>query len=304
MNEKMLIKKMVDSVEDVPSRAEVFAVRQYSLDDTERRTKCLLATTAEAYSLSSDRGDWVVQQDRTLVRLPQEARAIVYHASGAMKFVTGLNPMESLFKKVEAQEELVRLVEETADHLNIREWVGKNESLHFERLWQLKAAASDREGTVVEPVLCRVVGAYRHFIGELPVWGAASVAIKLTGEGTLDSLTVQVRETTGEVIDRTRIMRPDQAARQIFLQLSSLMGKSKISLSESAAPQWLRFGYLSLGKRKSQRLLAPVYVATIGIEGQEESQAYLFVTSATEKTYLPLCQIGTDASQALLHRTG
>ena len=177
MNHEMLIKKMVDSVEDVPSQAEVIAVRQYSLDDMERRAKRFLATTAEAYSLSLDRSDWVVQQDRTLVRLPLGARAIVYHASGTMKLVTGLNPMESLFKKVEDREKLTELVEETADRLNIREWVRKNESLRFERLWQIKAAAAGREGKVVDPVLCRVVGAYRHFVGELPVWGAASVAI-------------------------------------------------------------------------------------------------------------------------------
>ena len=112
-----------------------------------------------------------------------------------------------------------------------------------------------------------------------------------------------MRETTGEVVDRARILRPDRAAQQISLRLSSLMGKSKISISEVAAPQWLRFGYLSLPKRKSQLLLAPVYVASIEIEGQEESQAYLFVTPATEKTYLPLWQNGSEAPPALLGRT-
>ena len=303
MNDELLIKKMVDSVGDIPSQAEVFAVRQYSLDDMERRTKRFLYTIGESYGLSLDSSDWVMQQGQTLVRLPLGARAKVYHASGAMKLVIGLNPMESLFKKVEEREELMRLVEETANRLNIREWVGNNESLHFERLWQIKAAAADSTGKVVEPVLCRVVGAYRHFVGELPVWGAASVAIKLAGEGTLDSVAIQVRETTGEVIDQAQIIRPDQAAHQIFLQLSSLMGKLKIPISEVAAPQWMRFGYLSLPKRKSQRLLAPVYVAAIEIEGQEEAQAYLFVTSATEKPYLPLERNGSEASPALLDRT-
>jgi len=307
MNEKELIKKMVDSVERVPSHAEVFAVRQYSLDDMQQRAKRFLATTAEAFNLPLNRSEWVVQEDRTLLRMPLGARAVVYHASGAMKLVTGLNPMESLFKKVEDREWLVKMVEEAAERLKIREWIGKNESLRFERLWQIKAAAADRKGKVVEPMLCRVVGAYRHFVGKLPVWGAASVAIKLANEGTLDSLTVQMRETTGKVIDRVQILSSDQAARRILLQLSSQMGKSKIAVSEVAAPQWLRFGYLSLPNRKAQRLLAPVYVASIGIERQEESQAYIFVTPATEKaymqTYMQLLQSGSEAPPTPLRRT-
>jgi hypothetical protein len=80
------------------------------------------------------------------------------------------------------------------------------------------------------------------------------------------------------------------------------MGESKMSIGESAEPKWVRFGYLSLNKRKPQRVLAPVYVAAIEIGKQEESQARLFVTSATEKTYLPLGRIGSEAPPALVSR--
>ena len=304
MDEKTLIEKMVSSVKAVPSEAEVFAVRQHPLDELKRRTKSFLAMVGEACNLPLSRGDWVVKPDRTIIRLPQGARAVVFHASGAMKLVTGLNPMESLFKKTQEREKLVKLVEETADRLNISEWVRKNDSLAFERLWQIKASAADRKGETVEPVLCRVVGAYRHFVAELPVWGAASVAINLAAEGMLDSLTVQVREPTDEVIDRAKILPPDEAARQIFLQLKTLMGKSKIPVNEVATPKWLRFGYLSLAKRKAQHLLAPAYVAAIGIDGQEEAQAYLVAISATERTYLPLCLSGNEAPPAPLRCAG
>jgi hypothetical protein len=305
MNDKMLIEQMTSSVEGVPPvppRAEVIAVRQHSLDDLEKRARSFLDATGEALSLPLNHRDWVLQNDRTLVRMPLGARAVIYHASGAMKLVTGLKPMESLFNKLEEREKLIGLVKETADRLKLHELVRQNEILRFERLWQIKAAAADRKGQTVEPVLCRVVGAYRHFVGELPVWGAASVAVKLANEGTLDSLTVQMRQTTSEVIDRVEILRPEQAARQVFLQLSGLMGESKIPVSEVAKPRTLRFGYLSLSKRKAQRVLAPVYIAEIEIEGQEESQAYVFVTPATEKTYLPLPN-GSEAPPTPLRRT-
>ncbi len=298
MNDKTLIEEMASGVEGVapvPPRVEVVELRRYSLDELEQRIERFLDMTAEAFSLPLKHRDWAVHNDRTVIRMPLKAHATVYHASGAMKLVTGLKPMASLFKKVEEQARLVELVKETTDRLNIREWVGQNESLAFERLWQIKAAAADRKNRAVEPVLCRVVGAYRHFVGELPVWGAASIAVKLASEGTLDSLAVQVRASTGKVIDRVEVLRPEQAARQIFLQLGRLMGESKIPISEIATPRWLRFGYLSLSKRKAQTVLAPVYVAAMEIMGQQVRQAYLFVVPATEKSYLPLPN-GIEAS--------
>ncbi|MDJ0647735.1 MAG: hypothetical protein QNJ60_03430 [Xenococcaceae cyanobacterium MO_188.B19] len=305
MNDKMLIDQLTSSIEGVPPvppRAEVIELRQHSLEELEQRARAFLDATGEAFSLRLNHRDFVIKNERTIVRMPLGTRAVIYHASGAMKFVTGLKPMESLFNKLEEKQKLIELVKETAARLKLNDLVRENEFLRFERLWQIKAGATDRKGQIVEPVLCRLVGAYRHFVGELPVWGAASVAIKLASEGTLDSLTIQMRQTTGNVIDQVEILRPEQAARQILLQMSGLMGNSKIPISEVAKPRILRFGYLSLPKRKAQRVLAPVYIAEIEIEGQKESQAYVLVTPATEKTYLPLPN-GSEAPPTPLRRT-
>src|SRR5215208_6345142 len=87
-------------------------------------------------------------------------------------------------------------------------------------------------GTTVEPVPCGLVGAYRHVIGIQPVLGPASVAIKLAGGGALDSVSVQVRETSGERIEWAPIVRPEVAARQVVMQLGSLMGRSKVPFVE------------------------------------------------------------------------
>jgi len=295
VKEQKLIARMADSVKAVPSEVDIFALRRYSHDDIEGRAKHLLAKTAEACNLSLDRGDWVARQDRTLIHLPSGARAVVYHASGAIRLVTGLASMESLFEKTERPKTLTKLVEGVFRQLKIDEGLNPNESVQFERLWQIKASATNPKGKTVKPVLCRIVGAYRHFVGKYPVLGAASVAIKLAGGGLLDSLTVEMRETTGEAVDQAKIIRPDQAARQILSQLSGLMTKSRSAVSEFAVPQFFRFGYLSLPKRKAQRLLAPVYVAAIEIKGAEERQGYFFAIPATERTYLPLCLNGIEA---------
>ena len=289
---------MVNSVGRVPDRAEVIPVRQYSYADMQGRTKSFLASTKEVFRLPTDRGDWVQKKYRTLINLPQGSRAVVYHASGAMKLVSGLPPMESIFSKIEERETLKKIINQKALHLDLKRWVGKNESIEFERVWQIKAQAENREGESSKPVLCRAIGAYRHMVKGLPVWGPASVAIKIAANGVLDSLKFQIRETIGEAVDNPKILSPSRAAGAISQQLSNLMGKSEISIDEAAQPQWMRFGYMNLSKRKTQRFLAPVYVAAIEINNKYEAQAYLFVVPATEKTYQSLGIEGKEAPPA------
>lgn len=303
MDDKELIRKMAEQVGGVPSHVEIFAVRQHSLEEMTGRMKRFLGAAADACHVSPDRADWVQQADRTLVRLTLGARAVLYHASGAMKLVTGLAPMESLFDRPASREQITRLVEKMAERLRISDLAGPRGSLGFERLWQIKASAADRKAKTVDPVLCRVVGTYRHIVGKLPVWGPASVAIKLAGGGALDAVTVQMRETSGEAIDWASVLAPEEGVRRILVQVASLMGRSKVPLAELVEPRWMSLGYIALSKRKAQHVLAPHYVAAIGITGQEEAQAYQLMVPATEKTYLPLCLSGNTAPPAPTGRT-
>jgi hypothetical protein len=201
--------------------------------------------------------------------------------------------MEYLFEKLDRRDELINLVEDMGKRLNINDWIPENDKLSFERLWQIKAAAADSQGKMIDPVLCRVVGAYRHFVNDIPVWGPASVAIKLAGGGQLDSLTVHVRESTGEVIDQVKIIDPEQAARQIMAQLNGLIGQKDIRDIRGTKPSYFEFGYLSLPKRKVQRVLAPVFIAGIEIH-DEEAQAYQMIVPASERDFLALCRSGSE----------
>lgn len=292
---KKLMDKLCTCASQVPTHAEVLGLRQHPVDELERKAKSFLTMLGEACNHPMDRGDWITEESRTVIKMPMGARAVLYHASGAMEITRGLNPMESLFKEnIDDKPYLTKLVEGIFSRSKLREALAPNNRLEFERLWSIKAAAGDREGKVVRPVLCRVIGAYRQFVGQLPVLGAASVAVKVAAQGELDSLSYRVRETTGEVIERAELARPEQAARQVLLQLKSLMGKSKLNLDETAEVQWFQLGYFSLSKRKAQRVLAPTYLAAISIAGQER-QAYLFAVPATEVAYLPLSFLGTEA---------
>lgn len=299
MENESLIERMVAELKP-PEQVPIFNLRQYSIEELTRRAKRLIGTVGEMCNSSTDRADWVQQKDRTLVRLPQGGRAVLYHASAAIEVITGLSPMDKLFEKVEGRERLEELVAATAKELRIDEWVAYRDELTFERLWQIKAAAGDKERKI-EPVLCRIVGAYRQNVAQLPVLGAASVAIKLAGGGALDSVSVQIREHTGEPSEWAKVIPPEVAARQALANLRGLMGQSKTPYTEYIKPQEMQFGYLNLGKRKSQRVLAPHYIVSFSIHAQEV-QAYQLILPATSQTFLPLCLSGSDAPPAMARR--
>jgi hypothetical protein len=295
MNQQLLIETLASSVGKVPSETDVIALQQFTLDDMESRTKRLLAQIGAKAERSLERGEWTATDNQTLVRLPLGARAVLYHASGSMKYVSGLAPFESLFERVDSKERLTALIEEASKKFNIYEWAGSQGELRFERLWQTKAQGADRNGKTSEAVLCRIVGAFRHSINGVPVLGPASVALKLAGDGTLDALAVQVRPSASEVLDRAKIIDPVLAARQVSLQISNTLGYGKTALPDNVIEsQKMHFGYFDLGKRKSQRLLAPAYIAQVVLRHKQETQALAFAVSASEKSYLPISQYGDD----------
>src|SRR5262245_13078661 len=124
MNTDSLIERLAAHVTPPPHHAPVYAVRHYSIEELTSRAKRLIASLSDVRKVSMDRGDWVRQADHTLVRLHMGARAVIHHASGAMRITMGLNPMESLFTKSEPREQLERLVRGAADRLRLTEWVG------------------------------------------------------------------------------------------------------------------------------------------------------------------------------------
>lgn len=278
-----LKEQMASTVTEVPKEAAILTVRQYSAPDIKQRVTDFLGLAADVLNLPLQDGVWNTNQTQTIIQLPLGVHATIYHASGAMLLISGINTMESLFAKVLEKETLVQLVEKTAAQLNLASLMGQNESLKFERLWQIKAAAADRNNATVSPVLCRIVGAYRHFVRDLPVWGPASVAIRLANEGVLDSLIVQLRETTNEVISVEPVIDPEKAADVAVQQINNLINNHMLTDHAITSLQ-LRFGYFSLSKRASQPVLAPVYIASYDID----SRSYLKVIPATEKTYISI----------------
>src|SRR6476659_10391185 len=109
MTNKRLIEKLADSAGEIPRSAEVLAVRQYSRDELHERARRLLSIAGASVGRNWQKGDWVVREDRTLVRLTEGARAVVMHGSGGMKVASGLDPMDRPFSEMPDRDELARL---------------------------------------------------------------------------------------------------------------------------------------------------------------------------------------------------
>ncbi|MDM0042108.1 hypothetical protein QTH89_01530 [Variovorax sp. J22G21] len=300
MDINALMESLASSRLDVPAELGILELRRASIDELQRRLRKFLKAGGEACDRNLDRGQWTTHEDRTLVRLPQGAHAVVYHASGAVKLAAGLAPMEWMFKEIESREALTGRAEGFVKLLGLHDNLGRGETLAFERLWQIKASAADRSGKAIAPVLCRAVGAFRQHIDGVPVLGPASVAVQIAAEGVLDSLSLLMRSPSGEVFEKAKVLHPERALRQIGQQLAARFGQAKGEVSVESR-DGLRFGYLSLPKRKSQRLLAPVYMATIEVAHALERQAFVMVVPATEKSYLPLDLPGAES---LIGQTG
>lgn len=302
MTEKEFIQKLSDSVKDVPSRIDIPVLRQFSPAIAQGRAERFTRLMAAHDNRFAGKTDRVVQPQRTLFRLALNARLEVHHASGDLRFVGGLEPMDALHSKVGSKEELIRSLEATAKKINLKQWAGQGEDIQFERLWQIKAASVDQQGKTSEPVLCRAVGAYRHMVGKFPVLGAASATIKLADKSQIDSVMISVRETTEQRLGTEQVSRVDDAAKQLYAQLATLMGKSKTPVYEMATPQWVRFGYLSQSRRQSQRMLMPVFMAAIDVKADDMAQGYILTVPATSNPLLAPYLRGADVPADLEKR--
>jgi hypothetical protein len=300
--EGRLIDRLVAVDQGIPERSEILALREHTIDDVERRLRHLLAIVGESTGAGTGRADWRRERGRTVAWLPFGARGAVYHASGAMRISMGLAPLEHLYEDIPGADVLTKDVEALADRLRLAEWVRPGEQLAFERLWQIKAQAASREGTPTDPVLCRAVGAFRHVVRGIPVWGPASAAVTVAGGSALDRVDIQIRETTGEVVTDAAILPLDRVAASVVTRLRALLGGSKIDLAEIAQPAPLRFGYISLARRKPQRMLAPAFVTSVDIKG-DYPHSLVFVIAATEEPFVSFEPTALEGPPMLVRRT-
>lgn len=290
---KDLTERLAGMAGEVPDVTEVVELATPGPEALVRRNEKLLGGLAEAAGVRLDPSSGGLRlEGRTVYRGEDGGRAVTFHASGALSLHAGVDPLDDLFDEVLPDEKLRGVVGDVTRRLGLASLVNREDSFTFERLWKLKAAGADPEGRRSDPVLTRAVGAYRHGVRELPVLGRASASVEVTGSGRLSSLTLSLRrladDGSGATVDKAVTRRPDDAAAEVAARLSRLLAGREEDVRLD--PQLFAFGYLSLGRRRSQQLLAPMYVAAVTVDGGDEGErsAHVVAVAGSEKQYLRL----------------
>jgi hypothetical protein len=257
------------------------------------RARGTLATMLELTGLAqADLKSLGKDATRTVLSGHGRERAVVFHRSGAFVVKLGIAAHERLFSHDPGDEELIGLVEEAFARLGLRTLIPKEDQLSFERLWRIKAAGWDRAGRSSEPVLCRAIGAYRHFVHGLPVYGRASVMVELTGNGDLASVSVSMRRFVddggGEVVAEAPVRPPRDAAEDAAAEMVKAFGGLDNLRGARLVADSFRLGYFSFGRRCEQDVLAPFYIATVAVDGADEHSAHMVVVRASKDEYLQI----------------
>lgn len=274
---------------DVPDSVAVVALREQH----EVRERGM----AVAHSLGDSLGWNAIERYRhdkkatTVLRDPDRGRITVFQDSGAVAIRSNTAPFDELFKTDPGDEALTEQAREQFRRFSLEDLLSDAEQLDFERLWRIRAAGSDADGAVSDPVLCRAVGGFRHRVHGLPVLGRASAHIELTGAGHVSAASVALRGPADEgsrVLAEATVRAPLDAASEVAARVARLVGGRE--LGDEVTAETFLFGYLSLGRRRAQSALAPYYVAAVSIAGgrRRTKSAHIVPVAATDERFLNL----------------
>jgi hypothetical protein len=269
----------------------VYRIRERRLDELEQTAVETAQRFVQNAGLPEMRYETVRGKDRTRILLQEGIVATLFHASGAVGLKRGWSPMSRMInvRAERADEEgLRRQAEDAVKGLRLAP-LGSNEELRFERLWKLKAAGSTLKGERGHVVLTRAVGAFRRYLGGIPVWGRASAFVELAAGGEVAGAGVDWRPVAEVPIDETQVLAPEDAALRLLAELQSFLPGDQVSLKDHT-PEFFALGYFSLPRRRIQAIMQPVYVGTFRPTGPIPSLGRLIVVPATPAAYEPICR--------------
>ena len=283
-----LLKALVSKLSNFRPTAPVYRLRDRRVDEIEADARAFAQRFAGTYLDREPRADICRRKDVTTFRLPDGGRVAIFHASGAMLAKRGLRPLEQLITDTDDKAELTARTVAAAKRLGLDRCHDAGERLEFERLWQIKATGMTLQGERGAVALCRVVGAFRRYLADLPVLGRASVFVKLAGDNVVDGAGVDWRPIAGEPVDYAKIIEPEAGAARVLHELSIGSPGGELTLKHYE-PESFALGYLSLPKRRAQGFLQPVYVVALRPRG-DTTLGRIVVVPASQQHYESLCR--------------
>lgn len=274
---------------EIPRAVEVMSLGPVG-EDLPRK---VLATLGEAAGLEFLRAKPERRKVTTVFRDESGGRATLFHASGAIAVRTATAEFDEVFGEDPGSDRLTELTRDAFGKLGVGRFVNAEDALEFEHLWRILAAGADPRLEVVKPVLVRAIGAFRHSVRGLAVLGRASAHVELTGAGNVSAFSVSLRrfaDQQSEVLTKVAPRAVDEAAAEIAKRVARLTGGSEEAVVRADS---FHFGYLSLGRRRAQAVLAPMYVAAVSIappEGKEAQtrSAHVLAVPGSDERFLKL----------------
>jgi hypothetical protein len=286
-----LIENLIRKAQFYQEQVPIFQIKQIPLPILEKDAEDFARRFVEYCGMKESKMSTMKKPNRTILQFPEGIKLKVYHASGAMIMDRGWNPLQNIIsEKVEKVEKdlFIKQSQEAINNLKL-DRSGKNEELRFERLWQIKASGMTKEGKQGNITLARTVGAFRRYLNDLPVWGRASVFIKLASEGQVDSWGLDWRNVCDKPIDEVETLNPDDGAKKIMEEFQTTLPNISFTL-EDFEPELFAMGYFSQPKRRAQTIMQPVWIAMFRAKGWTTLN-HLIVVPALRVPYEPICRI-------------
>lgn len=295
-----LERKLIDKLSNYHEAASVYRIEPYSLDELEAAAARLANRVAGHKEDSKSR---VLRgKGRSDLLLGDGFRARAYHPSGAIAVKAGLAPMEHLIGEKADKTALTEASVATAKRLGLDTIGSSGENLAFERLWQIKAAGMNRDRVRGREVVCRAIGAFRRYLGDLPVWGRASVVLELAAGNKIGGVGVDWRRIEATPIDRAKVLDPERAAHAVLADLNGRLPGGEFGDKDFEVTMF-SLGYLSLPKRRVQGAFAPVYVAMLERRGWS-TMNHVVVVNGSEKIYEDLCRLNAAPPKEAVRAKG
>ncbi|MFC2169957.1 hypothetical protein ACFLRM_05275 [Acidobacteriota bacterium] len=259
-----LKKAIVEKAQHHRDSVPVFRIVHQPMKSLEKEAVDLALRYAADHGIKGARFSLKKEQERTIIQLPEDSRLQFFHASGAMIAESGWNPFSRIISNNAEdidQKSLIKQAHEVVHRLKL-DRCRENEQLRFDRLWKIKASGVTRQGKQGAVNLIRVVGAFRRYLNDLPVWGCASVFIKLAEKGQVDSLGIDWRPVSEDPIDEADIIDPGEGAKRILEELQITRLDNPFTL-EDFEIEFFTLSYFSLPKRRQQTIMQPVWIALL-----------------------------------------
>ncbi len=286
--DKKLKEALLEKLSNFQESMPVYPIRKLSYEELINNAmdfayKFMGSDTSESFASLNQRKDSSI-----LVGLPEDTKMRIFPNSNTMIIKRKMRPLEYLIKGNLDKKQLTDITINVMKKLELDKWKLSFEQVEFERLWQIKAGGITMEKYVVPEVLCRIIGAFRRYINKIPVYGRASIFLKIARESLVESVGIDWRQIEEKPIDDVKIIPPEISAETILKNLNSI-SPNQIITTSNYIPEFFSLGYFSMPKKYEQEYMQPVYVAAFKSVGWTTLNRFILIP-ATNDVYDSICR--------------